>query len=169
MNVTDAMNLLNISGTVTQAEIKKAYKAASIRFHPDRNPAGAEMMKAINAAYDYLKGLGDSVTMQADAKAYDFGEELSQVLNQLLELNGITIEICGNWIWVTGDTKPHAKRLGRKEGGIGCYFSKKKTAWYYRPDEYKSRSRSSMSLDEIRVAHGSEVYRGEGRRKLSAA
>lgn len=171
MNTTDALNLLNLSGTVSQADIKKAYKSASIRFHPDKNAAGAEMMKAINAAYEHLKALdSDTVTMEADAKAYDFGEELSRVLNQLLELAGINIEICGNWIWVTGDTKQHAPRLGRKEGGIGCYFSKKKAAWYYRPAEYKSKNRGpAFSMDDIRGLHGSKSFKGEGNKKLNAA
>lgn len=163
MNKTDAMNILAISGTVTQAEIKKAYKAASLKYHPDRNPAGIEMMKAVNAAYEFLSGLQDDVTMDSGANAYDYGDELNEVLNELMKIPGINIEVCGNWIWVTGDTRPHAKKLGSKErGGLGLFFAKKKIAWYYRPEEYKSRSRQSVSMDEIRVRHGSSVYKSSG-------
>ena len=55
MNIQDAAKLLQITGTVTPTDIKKAYREAAQKYHPDRNPAGAEMMKMINAAYDMLK------------------------------------------------------------------------------------------------------------------
>ncbi|GAB6264316.1 J domain-containing protein [Photobacterium sp. R1] len=167
MNVTEAMNVLNLSGTVTQAEIKKAYKIASIKYHPDRNLAGAEMMVVINAAYDHLKSLGDTVTMASDAHAYDYGNEFHQILNELIKLDGLNIEVCGNWIWVTGETKRHKDKLGRNSG-IGLFYSGKKKAWYYRPEEYRSRNRLSMDMTEIRDKHGSQkiksrqVFRVEG-------
>lgn len=154
MKINDALNVLNISEATTQAEIKKAYKAASIRFHPDRNPAGAQMMVAINAAYDALKNLGDTVTPEQDFNANNYGEELNEVLNKLFSLDGLEIEICGNWIWIGGDTKKHKAELGKN--GIGCYWSKKKSMWYYRPADYKSKGRGSWSIDEIRAAHGTE-------------
>ena len=31
------------------------YRAADLKYHPDKNPAGAEMMKLINAAFEVLK------------------------------------------------------------------------------------------------------------------
>ena len=34
-------------------------------YHPDRNPAGAEMMKVINAAYDILTGSAHHVAQTA--------------------------------------------------------------------------------------------------------
>ena len=160
MNINDALNILNLAGTVTQDEIKKAFKACSRKYHPDRNPAEAETMKLVNVAYDFLKSLGESVTQTEGFQANDYSLEFLNVLNALFELqlaHSIEIEICGNWIWITGNTKPIAKQLGRKEGGLGCYFSKKKNngCWYYRPEQYKSRSRKSSSMDEIRERHGS--------------
>jgi curved DNA-binding protein CbpA len=168
MNVNQAMNVLNLTGSVTQKDIKKAYKLASIKYHPDKNPAGAEMMKIINNAFELLSKLGEQVEMGQNAESYDYGEIINQVLNQLVTLEGITIEICGNWVWVGGETKPHAKRLGRKEGGIGCIFSKKKAMWYYRPKEYKSSSRRSHSMEEIRELHGSTTINAKGPKRLAA-
>ena len=166
MNINDALNLLNITGTATQLEIKKAYKAASIKFHPDRNPAGAQMMIAINAAYSFLKQLGDSVAPQDGFNANDYGDELNRVLNSLLALSGLEIEICGNWIWIGGDTKPHAKALGKD--GLKCFWAKKKKMWYYRPADYKSKGRGSWDMDTIRGTHGSEKPTRSPQKSLAA-
>ena len=166
MNINDALNLLNISETATQADIKKAYKAASIKFHPDRNPAGAKMMVAINAAYDYLKNLGQTVTPQEGFKANDYGEELNNVLNQLFALDGLILEICGNWIWIGGETKQHSAVLGKT--GLGCYWAKKKKMWYYRPADYKSKGRGGWDMDTIRGVHGSEKPTKRPTKQLAA-
>lgn len=161
MNVTSACNFLNLSGTVSHAEIKKAYKAAALKFHPDRNPAGEKMMVALNEAYEYLCQQPDPVIVPSHHRTYDYGSEFNDILIALGRLPGIHIEVCGNWVWVTGDTKPLAKVLGRD--GLGLMYSSKKTAWYYRPDEYKSRSRQSMSMSEIRERHGSMIFERDKR------
>lgn len=167
MNINDALNLLNISETATQADIKKAYKSASIKFHPDRNPAGAKMMIAINAAYDFLKKQGETVAPQDGFNANDYGEELNNILNQLFSLDGLEIEICGNWVWIGGNTKPHSKALGKN--GLGCFWAKKKKMWYYRPADYKSRGgRGSWDMDTIRGVHGSEKATRQPNKQIAA-
>ena len=107
MNINDALNLLSLSSKATQAEIKKAYKAASLKFHPDRNPAGEKMMIAINEAYNTLKDLGETVTANEHFKENNYAEELNEVLNALFAMEGIIVEICGNWVWISGKTKEH--------------------------------------------------------------
>ena len=163
MNINDALNIFNLKGKVSKKELKKAYLSLSLKYHPDRNPAAAHTMKLINVAYQYLQELKEEVIQpESDFKANNYSEKFHNVLRQLFELqndknSNITIEICSQWIWITGKTKPHAKKLGRKEG-IGCYFSRKDGGcWYYRPEEYKSKSRKSHSMEEIRTRHGSAM------------
>ena len=167
MNVNDSMNILNLVGTVTQKEIKAAYKKASLAFHPDRNPAGAEMMKVINDAYNSLKALGETVTSSVvDSNSH--AEALNEKLNAFfdLDLKGVAVEICGNWIWLTGDTKPYSKMLGKD--GIGFFYASKKKAWYYRPADYKSYNRKNNTLDQIRAKHGSSTVKRGTRKSLAA-
>lgn len=165
MNIQSAMNLLNIDGVVSQKEIKKAYKAASFKYHPDRNEAGEEIMKAINLAYDYLSSLGDPVSMPDGHFSYDFAEELSGVLSKLMAIPGLEIEVCGNWIWISGDTRPHAKTLGKD--GIGCFYASAKKMWYYRPAEYKATKRSaSLDMEKIRSLHGSMSMKSRGQQAI---
>lgn len=167
MNISQALNVLNISTSeITQAVIKKAYKVASLKYHPDKNPAGAEMMKAVNEAYNTLKKAGEKITVEADFVAHDFGQDLNDMLNELLKLAGLEIEVCGSWIWIFGDTKQHRKSLGKD--GLGCFYASKKKAWYYRPSDYKSKNRKSMDMDSIRGLHGSSKVKTKTVKALAA-
>ncbi len=92
MNIQEALNVFGLSGELTKEEIKKAYKKASLKHHPDRNkdnPIAAEIMKAINAAFDFLMANFEKVNQYQstdDNARYDYGEELERVLTELNNL-----------------------------------------------------------------------------------
>jgi len=154
MNLQQALNVFGLSGELTEKDVKSAFKKLALKFHPDRNPIGAEMMKAINAAYDVIMLNIDNLNSYQSAgteSAYNYGEDLENVLNALQTMAGVIFEVTGNWIWITGETKPHKDQIK----ALGCKWSPKKLAWYYRPDEYKaSRNRKSHTMDEIRAKYG---------------
>jgi hypothetical protein len=83
-------------------------------------------------------------------------ERLRKTILELLKLRDIIVEICGTWIWVTGDTysvKGQLKALGLK-------YSSKKMAWYW--VGAASNGHGRYTLDQIRVFHGSRVVNREG-------
>lgn len=151
MNHKDALSILDIPKSSTQEIIKTAYRRACKIYHPDRNPAGLEMMKLVNSAYESLK---DYVSQEDGNTDYTteqhYGDDINAALNAIINL-GLTIEICGSWIWVSGDTRPHKNTL--KESGFK--WAPKKCMWNFRPDDYKSFSRGKFSMDQIREKHGS--------------
>lgn len=159
MNIQQALNIFGLSGELTEQDIKKAYKQAALKFHPDRNPVGGEMMKAVNAAFDFLMQNIDRINdsqSSDDSARYNFGEELENVLNALQEMAGVIFEVTGNWIWISGDTKLHKDAIK----ALGCKWASKKQMWFYRPDEYKaSRNRKEHSIDEIRAMYGTTGQR----------
>lgn len=127
MNIQEALNIFGLSGDLTEKDIKTAYKKAALKYHPDRNPLGAELMKAVNAAFDFLMANIDKINQfqSADENArYDYSEELEKVLNVLSGLSGVVYEVIGNWIWISGDTKEHKDTL--KE--MGCKWAAKKNS-----------------------------------------
>ena len=107
MNVYDAAKILGLSGEVTPEQVKAAYRQACKKYHPDRNPAGEEMMKIINQAYDVLKDYAGDIKEQPT----DYGDLLNDALNAVFGLSGLVIEICGSWVWITGNTRDHKDAL----------------------------------------------------------
>ena len=77
MNINDALNLLSLKSPASQDQIKKAFKIASLEYHPDRNPAGNQMMVAINSAYLLLKKSGTTVNGSNDFTENNYAEELN--------------------------------------------------------------------------------------------
>jgi curved DNA-binding protein CbpA len=157
MNIKDALSILGMTQSiVTPADVKTAYRKACSVYHPDRNPAGLEMMKLVNKAFEALKDFSADVT---DHHQQNYGEAINEALNAIITL-GLDIEICGSWVWLSGNTKPHREALKT----AGYKWAPKKMRWYFRPSEYKSFNRGTWSMDQIRETHGSQSIHFEQRR-----
>ncbi|PAV05376.1 molecular chaperone DnaJ [Arsenophonus sp. ENCA] len=61
MNIQEALNIFNLSGELTEKNIKTTYKKLALKYHPDRNPLGNELMKAVNNAFDFLMANIDKI------------------------------------------------------------------------------------------------------------
>ena len=153
MNKYDACRILNILGDYTPESVKAAYRKACALYHPDRNPAGLEMMKLVNQAYDAIRG--ESGTSTIDINAADYGQELCAALNAIMQC-GLIIELCGAWAWVSGNTKDHKETLKTN----GFKWASKKLMWYFRPADAKTFSRGKKTIDEIRSKYGSKIVSG---------
>ncbi|MBN8787246.1 MAG: hypothetical protein J0I84_09155 [Terrimonas sp.] len=141
------------NGCNTIDEVKKLYKKLAMENHPDRGGDTATM-QAINTEYAFAcvkltKGAGLS-DEEADTEIR-LSEEYRQVIEKIINLPGILIEIVGNWIWVTGNTRPVKDTLRE----TGFYFASKKVAWYYRNEAFKTRG-NGAPLEQIRAKYGSE-------------
>lgn len=149
MNIQDACKILGLSGAITKEAVKMAYRRACMQYHPDRNPSGEHMMKMVNAAYAVLEDYEGEADVEEHAA--DYGEALNRALNAIAGL-GFDIEVCGAWIWLTGDTRPYKELLKQQ----GFRWAPKKLRWFYRPEDYKSHSRGKWSMDQIRDKYGSD-------------
>ena len=160
MNKQEALSLLKITGEYTANSIKLSYRKLCSEYHPDRNPLGLHMMQLINSAYELVQGTSGS----AEEEEENFCENILIALRTVAELK-LTIELCGTWIWVSGDTKPH-KELFKF---AGFKWAPKKCMWYYHSGERKSFSRGKYSIDDIRAMHGSKNVNVQGFKKVAAA
>ena len=161
MEQSDAANILGLQDEITPEITKKAYRDAAKKYHPDINPAGSEMMKIINSAFEALKnftGIFDEKERQSN-----YPEALNEALNSIISLDGLIIEICGAWIWVVGDTFTHKTRLQEN----GFRYAGKKKAWNFRPENWKSRGRGQSSMEDIRNKYGSQEPKMANHQRLS--
>lgn len=154
MNFYDAAKILSLSGELTPELVKAAYVGACKKYHPDINPAGAEMMKVVNAAYDILRDYEGTIKEEQS----DYGELFNDALNAALPLAEIFVEVCGVWLWVTGNTRQHKQALK----SAGFKWANKKKAWYFRPEQFRSFSRGKATLEEIREKYGSKRPTSKG-------
>jgi len=152
MTFQQALGILNPSDE-TAGELKAAYRRASLKYHPDRNENGLEMMKLINLAYSFLK---DHTGKWSKAKHYNpneagLDEVLSGLFDKIKTFVDIRAEICGAWMWVSGNTKTYKEELK----DLGFKWSKNKVAWYWHPAGYRKRSKRVFTMNEIRGTWGS--------------
>lgn len=150
-------------------DLKKQYKKLACKHHPDVNGGSESDMKSINVEYDSLFANLKNVHQAADGTTYtakteteETPEEFRDIIDALIKLEGIKIEICGSWLWITGNTYPHRKAL--KE--LHFRFSKSKTAWYYHTADYRKTNKKQYTLDEIRDLYGSKTLADEPQLKL---
>jgi hypothetical protein len=143
-------------GLSTEEEIKARFKDLAKQYHPDLGGC-VETMKEINNQYDKAltcihERSGKSITEIEDLLRESI--EVRNKLSEIIKIPGIFVEVCGNWIWVTGETKI-AKELLKSAGFM---WASKKLAWYWRRKEdcYRRFKHESWSLDRIREKHGSQ-------------
>jgi len=154
----------------TLEELKKQYRELALKHHPDRGGTN-EAMKAINAEYDRLfprlkdiHQTKDGETFTAKQASNETADSFKELINDLMDMENVTIEIIGCFVWLTGNTKPYKEKL--KE--LNFQWHSKKVAWYLKPDDYRIRSRKDYGLDEIRAMYGtSGAVNSRGRDKLT--
>lgn len=156
------------------ADLKKAYHKAARENHPDMG-GDTETMKRINNDFERaakrIEREGESFSTEQAATengkttetAHDLAE-FAEILGKLYGLDGLNIELCGSWLWITGNTYAHREAIK----AAGCKWSKNKQAWYWHKGEYTRRGKRRYDMDEIRAMHGSEKIRGNTTKRITA-
>lgn len=140
-------------------ELKKSYRKLAMQYHPDINPnTNQDDMKSINNEYDIVfTYLINHATIDQkiayNKTGHGINDGYKEIINKIIHIPNIIIEVCGSWIWISGNSKPFKNQLK----SIGFYWAAKKMQWYWRPSEYKApRSKKFMDMDYIRSKYGSE-------------
>jgi hypothetical protein len=136
----------------TLEEVKRRYKELAMQHHPDRGGDTATMQDINNEYESVIKNPFFSFSEQTEQEQQEF-IKYPEIIDQVIGLQGIIIELIGNWIWISGNTYPYKSQLKQ----IGFYFAPKKVMWYYRPPDYKSSNRSPKTIEYIRSKYGSDL------------
>jgi len=149
----------------TLDELKTEYRRLVMEWHPDlKKHEKAEChanIVSINNSYEkvfiYLQDHSTDDQRKKDVyKKHDLNDGYREVIEKIIFLPNIVIEICGSWIWVTGETKKVKEELKKAK----FIYSKKKTdlsAWWWHPVDFiKMPGNGHTPLDKIRFRYGSD-------------
>jgi len=165
-------------------ELRKEYKRLLKLHHPD-NGGTKEASQTINNEYEALFKIlkdkhdnksnnstsdtaGNSKATDNKSTMYDFEADkaLREVLQRIINFEGIEIEIIGSWIWVSGDTYKHKAEL--KETGFK--WASQKKMWYFHNDNtYRKSSNKKLNIEDIRNYYGSQKVKAGYERKILEA
>ena len=149
----------------TLDQLKAEYRRLCLIYHPDTGSAQADTatMAAINAEHDrvfeILKAAHNyKAAHDASGKTRPTTEtpaEFRDIIAALLRLDGLTVELCGSWLWIGGDTLKHKDALK----AAGCAWAPKKRLWSWHHKEDGSRFfRGKATMSDIRMKYGSQIF-----------
>lgn len=145
----------------TAEEAKQEYKKLARELHPDCNhkkDTTEEFQKMQTDFENAWKRLKD-IHVNAEGEMYtketsETAEQYMDIINKLLNIPGLVIELCGSWLWISGNT--FSARSTLKE--LNFRWSRKKSAWYFHFEPYKKRSKKERTMEDIRNMYGSERF-----------
>lgn len=148
-------------GCNTLDEVKQLYRTLAKQLHPDMPGGDTEKFKALSNDFEIAskmaannqRAAGNMTDEEFEQSIVD-NEAYKNAIDGIISLDGIVIELVGNWVWVTGNTYPVRDKIK----AAGFVFAGKKKAWYFRTEEFAVKNRNKkLSLDEIKTKYGSKV------------
>ena len=128
--------------------------------HPDKGGDTATM-QLINTEYEAIMKNPFFGFWKAREEAKTDFIQFPEIINQIIRFD-INIEVCGNWIWLSGNTFACKDELKK----IGFFFAPKKSMWYWRPRDFKSSNKDPKDMDYIRSKYGSDVVHSYSAKSL---
>lgn len=141
-------------------DCKKQYHQLAIKYHPDRGGT-EEAFVQIGKEWEWLQKHNYNIHRGLDGQIYtdekqdvpdEVTEKYAALINALIRLDDVGIEICGTFIWLSGDTYRWRNALK----ALGFKWSRGKRMWYMAPTRRRARN-NNWSIERIRAYHGSYV------------
>lgn len=151
----------------TAEELKKEYRKLAKQLHPDLG-GDTEEFKIMQNEYEIMWERLKNIHTNSNGETYtkettETPQEFINIINVLISYLDISIEVCGSWLWITGNTKLHKEVLKN----LKFRYAHKKQAWYYHTEPYRKKSKRELTLDEIRNMFGSEKYQSKQEKDLA--
>jgi len=150
MTREQALNVIRPTGE-TLDDLKNAYRQACKKYHPDLNPHGLELMKVVNIAYEFLKEHFGKWSCDQQTDDTSLTDKMQAVFNDIKHFVNVKTEVCGSWLWLSGETWRYKKELKT----LGLKWASKKQMWYWNDGTYRKRTKRVFDMNEIRARYGS--------------
>lgn len=139
-------------------EGKQLYRELVRKFHPDNGGTGDEIKEINNEfrlwwnRYKDIHTNSAGETYRAKESTTETAEEFMDIIRNLSGLSGIEVELCGSWLWISGNTYPVKDQLS----AFGCRWSKGKKKWFWTTEQFMKARYKTPSMADIRRMYGSE-------------
>ena len=95
----------------TAEDVKHQFRENAKKYHPDLG-GDPEDFKAMYIEFEKLWSRYKNIHRNAEGETYEretdeTPEEFANIINALVQLKGVEVELCGSWIWVSGNTKEY--------------------------------------------------------------
>ena len=152
------------NGQYTLIDIKQLYRRLASINHPDKG-GNTETMQLINTAFAELcKYFETNQTLDINEEHEQNANFDFSFLDSLKTMSGVIIEVCGYWVWLSGNTYPYKEAISN----LGFKFSGAKKSWYWSPTiDTTSFKRGSKSMKNIRKEFGSTIIQSESKAALN--
>jgi hypothetical protein len=152
-------------------EMRNMFRSYCLELHPDKGGDHNEFI-AMKDEYDKIinkAAANESIRAAAEDRKPNFSfeseRELAEMIEKLMRVQGVIIELCGSWLWISGNTFVVHEQLK----AFGFRYSRKKKSWYYSPYMSSGKRRGRYSMKKIRETFGSTVIEGSQEENLIAA
>ena len=149
---------------------KARYRDLVRQYHPD-NGASGEEMKEITVEFkiwfERFKNIHETAkgeTYTQETESTETPEDFMDIINNLSTIPNISVEICGTWLWISGNTYPVRTQLT----SFGCRWSKGKKKWYWTTDEYSRVRYKTPTMAQIRQMYGSQKVKFSTRLQIES-
>ncbi len=152
------------NGQFTLLDIKQIYRKLASVNHPDKG-GNTETMQLINTAFSELsKYFETNQTLDINQESNETAQNFDfSFLDTLKTMQGVIIEVCGYWVWLSGNTYPHKEVISN----LGFKFSGAKKSWYWSPTiNITNYKRGSKSMKQIRKDYGSKIIKTESQSRI---
>jgi hypothetical protein len=145
--------------------LKKQYFKLAKKYHPDAGGTTIQFQQ-LQAEYDsLLKKLlkGSSLNTEQQENEIVIDQAIRDIINSLINIEGLNVEVIGKWLWISGDTYPVRTTL--KQAGLTFIKKGGLPYWVYKGVE--STSRGKMSIEDIKAKYGTHKFDVPKTKKIS--
>lgn len=91
----------------TLDEARKTYYKLAMQLHPDKGGNEEDFKELANQFEAFRPG-----KVKYENEVNDWNSAIyANIISQLINIPEILIEICGSWIWISGNTKPYKDQI----------------------------------------------------------
>lgn len=151
--------------------IKSVYKKLVAEYHPDTHQTEFDkynaIMAEINEEYSLIEaGVIKLSSIIKTKTTTEINPEMQEVIDKLMNINGLIIEIVGTWIWIGGNTYANKETIKQINN---VKYSKSHKKWYWHSnDETHKRRGTNLTFEEIEELHGIKgCYKSKGNAKIA--